>query len=129
MRYFLLIGLVVLSAVVVSGCGKEQPTLSGGKPVSYWVQALRDPNAKLRKQAAFKLGNVGPADPAALPALIGALKDHDAGVRREAILGLLKCGFGARQAVPALVELQQHDADTQVRTYAAKALKNLRGEP
>src|SRR6516165_3376545 len=77
--------------VLVSGCGKaEKPLMAGGKPVGYWVEALRGPDARLRKQAAFKLGNVGPADPSAFPALLGALKDPDARVRCEVILALLK---------------------------------------
>src|SRR5439155_16911918 len=96
MRHCLFISLVVSSAALLGGCGKEQPMLAGGKPVSHWVQALQNPDPKVRKQAAFKLGNVGPADPTALPALIEALKDRDAGVRREAILALLKCGPAAR---------------------------------
>ena len=28
-------------AVALLGCGKTEPALSGGKPVSYWVDALR----------------------------------------------------------------------------------------
>jgi HEAT repeat protein len=112
-------------AILVSGCGPAPPSLAGGKPVSYWVQALQSPDAKLRKTAVFKLGNVGPTDPVVFPALLGALKDRDAGVRREAILALMKFGPGAREAVPALAELQQHDRDGQVRAYAAKALRRL----
>jgi HEAT repeat protein len=49
---------------------------------------------------ADELGNIGPGDPAALPALTGALKDADAGVRCEAVLALLKYGPGAKEAIP-----------------------------
>jgi HEAT repeat protein len=124
MRVSWRIGLAVLLAVL-GGCSKEQPTLSGGKPVSHWVQALQDPEPKTRKQAAFKLGNVGPSDPVALPALIGALKDRDSRVRREAVLALVKFGPAAREAVPALAELRQRDPDTLARTYAAKTLEKV----
>jgi HEAT repeat protein len=110
-----------------SGCGKAQPTLAGGKPVSYWVKVLRGPDAKLRKKAAFKLGNVGPTDATVLPALVRALKDADAGVRCEAILAVLKCGDEAKEAVPALTEVQRQDRDAKVRAYAAKALEKLQG--
>jgi len=99
--------------------------MAGGKPVSYWLQALKDPNAKVRKQAAFKLGNVGPADSAVLPALLEALRDADASVRSEAILALIKFGPQAKEAIPLLTDLQQRDRDTRVRTYAAKALEKL----
>jgi HEAT repeat protein len=112
-------------ALLVCGCAKSPPTLAGGKPVSHWVEALHGRDAKARKTAAAKLGNVGPADPAVLPALTAALRDRDPGVRREAVLGLLKCGPGAREAAGALAELRQRDRDPQVRTYAAKALARL----
>lgn len=91
----------------------------------YWIEALQSPEAKIRKQAAFKLGNVGPSDPNALPALLAALNDGDASVRREAILAVLKCGIEARTAVPTLRALQQHDPNEQVRQCAAKAVERL----
>jgi HEAT repeat protein len=120
----LLLGAVL--AGLSGGCAKVQPTLAGGKPVSHWVQALRSPDQKLRREAVLKLGNVGPADPAAFPGVMGALRDPNAKVRREAILALIKFGPAAKEALPALGELQ-HDRDTQVRTYATKALERLGG--
>ena len=102
--------------------------LAGGRPVSHWVEALKSPDAKQRKTAVTKLGNVGPADEAVLPALLGALNDADAAVRREAILALMKYGPGAREAVPRLTDLRQSDRDAQVRTLAAKALEKLERE-
>src|SRR5437588_5142509 len=116
---------LLLLAVVVSGCGKAEPTLAGGKPVGYWVQALKDPDARLRKKAAFKLGNVGPADATALPALVEALSDPDAHVRSEAILALVKFGPAAKDARPVLAQLRQRDPSVQVRTQAGKALEKL----
>ncbi len=115
----------VLLAVLLSGCNKERPMLAGGKPVRHWVEALKEPDAKLRKTAVAKLGNVGPADEAVLPALLEALADVDAGVRREAILALMKFGPGAREAIPRLTDLRKQDRDAQVRNYAARALEKL----
>jgi HEAT repeat protein len=123
MRVLLVFSLVVL----LSGCGPSAPTQAGGKPVRHWVEALQSPDARLRREAAFKLGNVGAADPTALPALVGALKDRDATVRREAVLALLKLGPAAREAVPTLIDLREHDRDLKVRGYAAKALEKLQG--
>jgi HEAT repeat protein len=125
MRFLVLAVLLIL----LSGCGTAPPTAVGGRPVSYWVKALQSPDAKLRKQAVFKLGNVGPADAAVYPALIGALNDTDTVVRCEAILALLKFGPAAREAIPALTEVEQHDRDAKVRSYAAKALAKLREHP
>jgi HEAT repeat protein len=127
MRRVLLVVAVGLIACL-SGCGEAQPLTAGGKPVSHWVQALQGPDAKARKKAATELGNVGSADPAAVPALAGALKDRDAGVRAEAALALLRIGPAAREAVPALEEAAQKDREAKVRDYAARALEKVRGE-
>ena len=123
-RHELLMHGTVLLVLMAAGCGPARPMMAGGK----WAAALRDPDATLRRKAAFTLGNIGPADPAVLPALLGALKDSDAAVRREAILALVKCGREAREAEPLLDELRQHDPDAQVRAYAGRGLEKLRGE-
>jgi HEAT repeat protein len=123
MRLLLVVGVPL---IVLSGCSKAEPTLSGGKPVSHWVEALRtSTDAKVRKEAAFKLGNVGPADPTACPALVGALKDRDAAVRSEVVLALVKFGSAAHEAVPVLTNLRDHDPDPKVRSYAARALEKI----
>jgi HEAT repeat protein len=115
--------LLVILLISLSGCGRARPTMAGGK----WAAAVRDPDAKMRKKAAFTLGNIGPSDPAILPALIGALKDTDAGVRCEAILALLKYGPGAKVAMSELTEVRQKDRDAKVRDYAAQALAKIEG--
>jgi HEAT repeat protein len=116
--------LAVLSVEVI-GCARTEPTLAGGKPVEHWVQALKDPDARVRKQAAFKLGNAGAVDVAVLPGLVAALEDSDIGVRREATLALAKFGPEAKDAVPVLAELQQSDPDSRVRFYAGEALQKI----
>jgi HEAT repeat protein len=122
-RYLILLMPLVLS--LASSCAKSPPTLAGGRPVGFWIEALQGPDAQLRKKAAFKLGNVGPADPAAFPALLAALSDRDASVRCEVILALAKFGAEAREAVPALVEVQRRDRDARVRLYAGRAVELL----
>jgi HEAT repeat protein len=114
-----------LLLALLSGCGRSEPPLSGGKPVTYWVSALQDPDAKLRQKAVVKLGNVGPKDAAVLPALIDALKDADAAVRREAVLSLMKYGPDAKEAVPVLADMKLRDRDEEVRVFAGKALEKL----
>jgi HEAT repeat protein len=114
--------LLVIVLLPLSGCGRAQPAMAGGK----WAEALRDPDAQVRRKAAFTLGNIGPSDPAVLPALVGALEDADAGVRREAILALLKYGPAAKGALPELAEVREQDRDAKVRAYAAQALEKLK---
>jgi HEAT repeat protein len=112
-------------AVLLSGCARPAPMLAGGKPVAHWVEALKDPDPGVRKTAAFKLGNVGPADAAACPALLAALQDRDPQVRCEVILALLKCGREANDAIPTLRQVRQYDWDARVRDYATRALAKL----
>ena len=121
--------LIVAAILVISlgGC-TTTPTPDSGARVRHWIETLRQPDAKQRKQAAFKLGNLGLTDPTTVvPALIGALKDEDAAVRSEAILALLKCGPAGKDALPALGEVRRKDSDAQVRSYAAKALAKIEG--
>jgi HEAT repeat protein len=127
-RHYLLTGVTFLLALSAVGCSEARPTMAGGKPVNHWAAAIRDPDPKVRREAAAKLGNVGGADPLALPALVAALKDPDAAVRRAVIVALAKHGPAAREAVPALEELRQRDRDSQVRQYAGRALEKLKDE-
>jgi HEAT repeat protein len=113
-------------AVLLAGCKKAPQTAVGGKSVQHWVEALQAPDARLRKKAATKLGNVGKADPAVVPALIGALEDPEAEVRVEVILALVKLGPAARVAAPRLAELARDDPDEAVRACAGRALEKVR---
>ena len=125
MRFVLILGLAILAG----GCAKAPPPLAHGKPINHWVEALQDPDARVRKKAVDVLGNIGAVDPVIVPALVGAVKDRDARVRAEAVLGLLRIGPAAREAIPVLEEAQKKDRDAKVRTYAGKALEKIQAEP
>jgi HEAT repeat protein len=109
----------------ILGCGRMEPTLAGGKPVSHWLESMHSPDAALRKKAVMKLGNVGPTDPAVKPVLLEALKDRDAGVRKEAIAALMKYGADAKEALPTLAEMAKKDVNGEVRESAGKAVTRL----
>jgi HEAT repeat protein len=126
MKHFAMSGGILVFLVI--GCGQPKPTVAGGKPVSHWLQSLQDPDPKVRKKSVTKLGNLGTADSAALPAVLGALKDPDATVRCEAILALVRNGPAASEAIPTLTAMQRNDQNAQVRSYAAQALEKLQGE-
>jgi HEAT repeat protein len=117
--------LAILLVITLGGC-RSRPVVDTGPRVRHWIEALHGPDVKLRKEAAFKLGNLGLTDPVAVvPALTAALADADAAVRREAILALLKCGRSARAAAGALADVKRKDPDATVRDHAGKALKKL----
>jgi HEAT repeat protein len=116
----------VVLGILLTGCSrKDEPVMAHGKPVSHWLEELKKSDSQARKKAVIALGHVGKADPAAIPALIGAVKDdRDATVRREAVLALLTTGPDAKDAIPILTEAQS-DKDATVRSYASKALERI----
>lgn len=125
MRRILMSGGILICLLI--GCGQPKAMLAGGKPVSHWLKAMQSPDPKVRKAAVTKLGNIGPADAAALPAINCALRDSDAAVRCEAILALLRSGPAATESIQTLMEMQGNDRNTQVRSYAAQALAKIQG--
>ena len=119
--------IVVLALLpILGGCTAktDAPLTAGGQPVSYWLEELKKPDPKARKKAVTKLGHVGKADPAAIPAIANALRDKNALVRAEAALALLNLGPDAEQAIPALTAATR-DKNPKVRDYAARALERL----
>jgi HEAT repeat protein len=121
-----LVLLAGLTTTALFGCGKAEPTLAGGKPIAYWVDALKASDPRVRKEAAFKLGNAGPIEPIVFPAVLAALKDADPQVRGEAIRAVVKFGPTAREAVSSLEEMRRQDNDARVRQAAARAVEALR---
>jgi HEAT repeat protein len=120
---------VFAMALFVAGCNREEvPTelYFSGEPVSHWTEAAKSPDPKVRKKAIDVLGNVGPADPAAIPALIAAVKDKDASVRDAAVLALSKIGPPAAEGWPALREATK-DPNPTVRAHAVTAVERVSG--
>jgi HEAT repeat protein len=115
---------ILCLVLLLYGCQRHSPKTVSGKPINYWLDALKNRNSRVRQKAVEALGNVGKADPAAIPALIGALEDPDPTIRGKAALALLKSGRDAKEAIPALNQLLQ-DKDAKVRLYAAKALERI----
>lgn len=122
----------VFSALLLSltlGCGRgdvPKERYFSGQPVGHWLEAIKSPDPTTRKKAADVLGNVGPVDPGAIPALITAAKDTDPKVRDAAVLALSKIGPPAADAAAVLQEATK-DTDPTVRTHAAVAVERVRG--
>lgn len=85
------------------------------------IAALRSGDPVVRASATLALGRVG--DKRALPALRRALKDRDARVRREAVFALKRLGPRAEAALVAALR----SGDPVVRASAALALGRVGG--
>src|SRR5688572_444574 len=96
-RWFAVASVVL----ILVGCGRAP--LSRGKPVGHWQQALQDPRAEVRREAAEALGELGADAKAATLDLAAALKDKDDGVRVKAANALWSIGAAASAAVADLI--------------------------
>jgi HEAT repeat protein len=117
---------VILLTLLVVGCGQLPAMMARYEPVGYWIEALHEADARVRRKAVDVLGKVGSADPAVLPALVGSLKDRDPEVRRKALVAFMKMGAAAKDAVPT-VAAATRNTDPKVRSYAAKAPERIQG--
>ena len=118
--------LLVMGAFLATGCGeKRTPMLAGGREVKSWVADLQSPEARVRRQAVLKLGNVGGTDPSVAPALAQALRDPDALVRHDAMLAVVKLPTPPDDIVTTLRAMAKDDKDARCRESAGKALKKL----
>src|SRR5262245_32873139 len=101
------------------GCSKRQ------KSTDELIADLESPEAKDRV-IAIRLLETRKGDPAkVVPAMIKALKDKEDDVRWGAANGLGYYGAEAKEAIPALKELQDHDPDARVRDAARVALGRI----
>jgi HEAT repeat protein len=85
------------------------------------LELLKDPDPRIRWEAARTLGKIGADAAVAVPALVEAFKDPEAPVREHAAEALGDIGPPAKDGVPALIEALR-DADMKVRRDAARSL-------
>ncbi len=89
-----------------------------------FMELLKDQDEQMQSVAAWGLGQIGPADSAAVPALTALLAKKNASLRQAAARALGQIGPQANSAVPALVELLK-DKEVLLRWAAAKALGQI----
>ena len=95
--------------------------------VPYLIEALKDKETGVRRNALYVLGKIGPKSSAAVSALIEAMKDGDKLIRRNAAEALGKIGPVAAQAAPALTEALKF-GDTTFRQNVVEALGDIGSE-
>jgi len=112
--------------VVKLGPPEKDPPLDQ-KLLAQALTELKSPNAKIRLDAAVKIGSVGPKASMATADLTVALKDADPNVRTAVAEALGKIGPEAKAAIPQLA-LALKDPIPKVRSNAAQSLGQMGAE-
>jgi HEAT repeat protein len=109
-----------------AGNSGEDPLREGLKAcLTTLIEALRDPDARVRRASVDVLEGMGQDAAPAAPALVEALGDNDHFVRWAAVRCLSVMGNDvSRAALPRLRSLS-NDPDTDVRDAAEAAVKRL----
>ncbi len=110
--------LLALLASIQRAPADDTEIIYQRKPLSAWVEQLRDPSPIARQEAAETLSKIGPTAKSALGPLIAALGDTDGVVRDAAAVALASF---RKDAVPPLVAALKAP-DPAVRRGAASAL-------
>lgn len=93
------------------------------------MDALKDPVAKVRRNAATSLGAFHPEAKQILPALLGLLNDGDVDVRRATIVSLGMLGQGSEDAEKAVTQyLKDPDPSTRMDAVVAAAAMGKRDD-
>ena len=93
----------------------------GNPTVPFLIDVFGHPNAGVRQQAAFALGEIGQPINLIIPALIGNLDDSEWNVRRVSVRALLNIG---QLAEPQLIEALNH-GNRETRRTARIALDQM----
>ncbi len=119
----------VFICVICVICGLLSSACAGdflGKSSSAWLKELSDPNAEVRRGAAFALGKCGSVE--AVPSLVRALEDREAPVRDAVAYALGEIAAERKDpalwtaAGPALRKMLAEDTDAGARRSAACAV-------
>ena len=112
------------TVLAVLGC-REKEVEHEGKPISYWVQQMTNPDSAVRHQAVAAFAHDAGRSPAAARALLEVLSDErEADVHATIADALGTLGPHALEAAPALVRLLD-DEHAPVRQSATSALGGL----
>jgi HEAT repeat protein len=113
--------------LVVAGGGwydLKRSRLSFNSCMPTMLDALADPDSRVKELVANAVGDLGAAGAPAVPALIGLLGSPNEGERNTAIIGLTGIGPAARAALPAL-RIALSDSSANVRKFAQRAIERI----
>jgi len=88
------------------------------------IEALKDEEKSLRRQAAMALGKIGSEAKPAVSALIEVIRTKDPDVFYEAVEALRKIGMEAKSDVSTLINLLKAE-NPPISTFAENCLKNI----
>jgi len=119
--------LLFLALLLVQARATASEALYDGQPVPHWQAALKDSDPKIRRRAAYALGQVGPpAATAAVSDLSTALADRHVEVAWYAADALGRIGPKAAPAVKALIGvIEETPGDAVLRRNAVIALGRI----
>ena len=122
-QHFTLAGWLVLALLLIETPAAASEALYDGQTVSHWQAALKNPDPKVRRRAAYALGTIGPAAAPAVSALNDALADRQLEVAWYASDALGRIGPAAAPAVEGLVKvIEESPGDTVLRRHAVIGL-------
>jgi HEAT repeat protein len=109
--------------VVAIQCLQAEPSL-----LETFLEAVRDPNAQVRKAAVGALhmqyGRARREErPRILEGILSSLQEEDANTRQELMYSL--GWYGEPVVITALIDTLQHDPSAEVREFAARALGSI----
>jgi len=128
---------ILLGVILFAGVGilHAAPATYDGKTVSEWSALLAAKDHRVRRQAAYALGKIGPSAAKGVDALIAkgrGVHDPRLEVRWYAMEALGRIGPAAKASVPLMVEAIEHPPkdqngreDRRIRIVAAKALGRI----
>lgn len=91
------------------------------------IKEFGNDSRSVRYRAAGAIRQIGRQAKAAVPALTSALADADAYVRIEAALALWGINHDPA-ALACLIDISEHDADAEIRRYAASICRSIEDE-
>ena len=109
---------LLITIAILSGCSRKEEIVYQGKPLSAWIEMLKDNNPATKYAAIHAVGEIGPEASEAIPILVDTIRQ----TRNRDKRILLACnhallGMG-KEIVPYMITLLKDD-DWEIRRGAA----------